>query len=78
MPPTAKQYTQAGLPWFDYYDRDAVALEGAKRLKDLNSVAEMGEQKREQPLPENRIVEVQRIITLRRKGAPDHVRELTV
>ena len=19
-PPTAKQYTQAGLPWFDYYD----------------------------------------------------------
>lgn len=25
-PPTAKTYTEAGLPWFDYYDPDADAL----------------------------------------------------
>lgn len=38
-PPTAKQYTNAGLPWFDYYAADQKALEGAKKLAGLDSVA---------------------------------------
>lgn len=38
-PPTARQYTDAGLPWFDYYDADRKALEGARKLADLESVA---------------------------------------
>ena len=37
-PPTAREYTDAGLPWFDYYDADRVALEGAKELAGLDSV----------------------------------------
>ena len=38
-PPTAADYTKAGLPWFDYYDADRTALEGAQRLAGLDSVA---------------------------------------
>ena len=38
-PPTAKDYTDAGLPWFEYYAGDMKALEGAKKLAGLDSVA---------------------------------------
>lgn len=38
-PPTAKQYTDAGMPWFEYYAADMVALQGAKSLAELDSVA---------------------------------------
>ena len=37
-PPTARDYTRAGLPWFDYYDGDRSALRGAPRLARLESV----------------------------------------
>lgn len=39
-PPTAEEYADAGLPWFDYYDADRTALAGAKKLAGLDSVAE--------------------------------------
>jgi hypothetical protein len=39
-PPTAAEYTSAGLPWFDYY-ADAETLAGAPALSALRSVAEM-------------------------------------
>ena len=38
-PPTAKDYTEAGLPWFAYYGGDMKALAGAKKLAGLDSVA---------------------------------------
>jgi hypothetical protein len=38
MPPTAKDYTNAGLPWFDYYS-DKSGLTGSEVLKKLKSVA---------------------------------------
>ncbi len=38
-PPTAAEYTAAGLPWFEYYDADRTALAGAPRLERLESVA---------------------------------------
>ena len=38
-PPTAQHYTARGLPWFDYYGKDLSALEGAKKLAGLDSVA---------------------------------------
>ena len=37
-PPTADDYTSAGLPWFDYYD-DSRALAGSRILSRLHSVA---------------------------------------
>ena len=44
-PPTARDYSRMGLPWFDYYDGDAKALEGAAKLAGLASVAGMGKRK---------------------------------
>ena len=38
-PPTAREYTDAGLPWFDYYGGDLKALDGAQTLAALDSVA---------------------------------------
>ena len=63
-PPSAADYTAAGLPWFDYYGGDKTALEGAKRLGKLKSVKQMGEDKGERPLPENESVEPGPLITL--------------
>ena len=42
-PPTAKEYTEAGLSWFDYYGGDAAAVEGAEKLKGLTSVVEFAQ-----------------------------------
>lgn len=52
-PPTAEAYTKAGLPWFDYFDDDAKALEGSEKLTTLDSVAAQGIKQGKQPLPEN-------------------------
>ena len=38
-PPSAREYTKAGLPWFEYYDADRKALAGAGKLLGLDSVA---------------------------------------
>lgn len=52
-PPTAADYSNAGLPWFDYYGGDKAALEGAKDLAGLQSVAAKRWQKGEGALPGN-------------------------
>lgn len=49
-PPTAAAYTRAGLPWFEYYDADRAALEGAPRLERLDSVAVRTVKEGEEPL----------------------------
>jgi hypothetical protein len=63
-PPSAEAYTRAGLPWFDYYDADRTALEGAKRLAGLDSVATQHAKQGQGTLPDNAAVE------------PVHVRHL--
>lgn len=52
-PPTAKQYTEAGLPWFEYFAADRKALEGAKKLANLDSVATQGVKKGAKPMTGN-------------------------
>ena len=52
-PPSAMDYTKAGLPWFDYYDGDMKALEGAQKLAGLDSVAARKLKKGEGVLPDN-------------------------
>ncbi|MDH3917587.1 MAG: hypothetical protein OEU25_05340, partial [Rhodospirillales bacterium] len=64
-PPTAADYTRAGLPWFDYYGGDAKALRGAEVLAKLKTVSETGARKGDMPLPENEPVDVERIVSLR-------------
>ena len=56
-PPTtplnSEEYTDAGLPWCDYYGADTRALKGAEERAGVNTVKEMGMKKGEHPLPEN-------------------------
>lgn len=67
-PPTARQYTDAGLPWFDYYDGDRKAMSGSKSLAGLKSVAETGVGKSESPLPENDPLDVPEVLRIGPQG----------
>ena len=49
QPPSAKDYTKAGLPWFDYYDEGAKPLRGSKILKALKSVGKFAKGKGDPP-----------------------------
>ena len=79
-PPTeplaAKHYTEMGLPWFDYYGGDVEAVAGAATLNDLASVAQMGDEKGETPLPENETAPTPYAVRLRAEGSP-RVREFS-
>ena len=74
VPFTAREYTKAGLPWFDYYD-DGPVLAGSEKLKGLKSVAEMAEAKDEPALPENESVTPQHVRQIRSRMKKDQVRE---
>lgn len=65
QPPTATDYTEAGLPWFDYYDAEAIALEGAAKLAGLDSVAALGIKKGLPPLPDNAPIQPKVIKTIK-------------
>ena len=57
QPPTAREYTMAGLPWFDYYGGDLEALDGAQKLAGLDSVAAKKLKKGEGVLADNDAVQ---------------------
>ena len=79
MPPskpiTAEYYTKAGYPWFDYYDADLQALNGAKNLAGLKSVAEKSGERAEPALPHNQSLKVSNIVKLRAGLKRHQVRE---
>lgn len=75
QPPTAKQYTKAGYPWFDYYDAEAKALNGSTTLAKLKSVLTLGQEKGQSPLPENASVPVTNVVNLRAGLQAHQVRE---
>lgn len=72
-PPTARSYTEAGLPWFDYYGGDVAAVAGAEKFRKLASVAQTAEQKGS-PLPDNETIDGPQVIKLG-NGGPRLVRE---
>jgi len=72
-PPTAKDYSYSGLPWFDYYSEDTTAVKGSKILNKVKSVLEFGKTKDEVPLPENEPADPQYVVKLNDK--PRLVRE---
>ena len=74
-PPTAKTYTDHGLPWFDYYAEGRHALDGAEALTRLTSVLEMGHHKGDTPLPENAPVAPDRVIRYRGRPSKRPVRD---
>jgi hypothetical protein len=72
VPFTSKEYTQAGLPWFEYFNESAAPVDGTDKLNGMKSVAQMGKEKSDKPLPENESVDVQTVIP------PQESRRLTV
>lgn len=62
--PRARDYTKAGLPWFEHYDEGAACRPGAPRLAGMDSVAAKAVKLGQSVLPENDAV------------TPDHVVEL--
>jgi len=77
VPPTAKMYNEAGLPWFEYYGEGKKAVEGGTWLQKLKSVATLGKEKGEVPLPENQSVTPDKVVQLRSKLKKNQVREGT-
>jgi hypothetical protein len=75
VPPTARAYTEAGLPWFDLYDEHVSAVEAGAALEGLKSVKELGEEKGEVPLPENESVDPHNVKKLRIGLKKHQVRE---
>ena len=61
-PFTAKEYSRAGVPWFDYYRDDLSALSGSKVLDKVKSVFAFGQAKEEKPLPDNSPIEPKLIV----------------
>ena len=75
VPPTSEEYARAGLPWFEYYGGDLEALDGSGTLGGLKSVADLGKEKGDVPLPENQTVKPHNIVHLRNGLSKDQVRE---
>jgi len=74
-PPTSKQYTKAGLPWFEYYDESATAVNGAPALANMKSVAEWSAEKGDVALPENESVTPDNLVVYRKGLKRGQVRE---
>ncbi len=72
---TSKQYTKAGLPWFEYYDDTATAVGGAPALANMKSVAESSAEKNAVVLPENESVTPDNLVVYRKGLQQGQVRE---
>ena len=62
-PPTAAAYAEAGLPWYDFF-RELEPVGGTEKLQGISSVATLGAQKGEMPLPENETTAVDNVVAL--------------
>ena len=74
VPPTAAEYTRAGLPWFEYYE-EAPAVDGSPILRGVKSILGLGRKRGEMPLPENEAVTAEKVVSLRKGLAKEPVRE---
>jgi hypothetical protein len=69
-PVTRERYASAGIPWFDYYDKDLKPVEAQPPLAGLDGIAAKGLKKGETPLEDNAPVVICGTVDLspRRKG----------
>ncbi len=75
MPPTAREYTRAGMPWFDYYSEGSEAIEGSDILEKLKSVIRMGREKGESPVRGDGGIDPRNVIRIRKSSQVKRVRE---
>lgn len=66
VPPSCKEYTDAGLPWFELYD-DSKAVSGSSVLGKLTSIAAKVAQEGKGTLDDNDAVQPENITLIRRK-----------
>ena len=52
IPPTSKDYSDHGLPWFDYYDENQTALNETEKLKGIKSVKQLEDELGQKILPD--------------------------
>ncbi len=64
VPLTSKVYNEARLPWFDYYSDNGIAVDGSDKLNGLKTIAELGKEKGDVPLPENESLTIDDIISI--------------
>ena len=62
QPPTAKDYTESGLPWFEYYGSDLTSVAGSEKLKGVASVAQHAQATGKAPLPANETIAVPHVV----------------
>jgi hypothetical protein len=67
-PVTAKEYEQAGLPWFELYDEHRGTLEGSDALRRVKSVKQKDLEKSTHPLQQDGTVAVPVVVKLGVKG----------
>jgi hypothetical protein len=77
QPPTASQYSSAGLPWFDYYDSKREAIAGSKTLASLKSYLENNRAVRSADNHGDPQPHIERIVQLKH-GRPRDVRESAI
>lgn len=65
QPPTAEEYSAAGLPWFECYGKDQAALPFSSKLSDVKSVANLFKQKTGATLPNSQDVQTGKPVSLR-------------
>jgi len=73
IPPSARDYTKAGLPWYEYYTDDSTSLPASGVIGKLKSVFTLGKEKGQNPLPENQSTGPKKILEI--KKSPNQVRE---
>jgi len=61
---SAETYTNAGLPWFDYYGNDKSAIEGAKKLGKIKSIKQIESDTTSDVWPADGIVKNPNVTTL--------------
>lgn len=78
-PPSADDYSAAGLPWFDYYGKDQVALPGSRKLAELDSVAKIFNKKTGATLPKSSDTQIGEVVKLGPGvGGPRTIKTLNV
>ncbi|MFQ5704465.1 MAG: hypothetical protein ACE5HT_10640 [Gemmatimonadales bacterium] len=75
VPPTAKEYRAAGIPWFDYYAENQTAVEGSGILQKVKSVVQLGKEKSDTPLTDNESIEIDKVVELRKGLKKSEVRD---
>lgn len=63
-PPTAKTYTEMGLPWFDYYDDTNKPVQGSNILSGVDTVPD----EKIQRLSEDPLVKPGHVVDIKKKG----------